>query len=128
MFEKVDILKRRDTRKHKFKGLDIVINIITQHLIHPIKTIGLKSKTHPLINFIADFQSHNDSVTTKDNELSFNSNSTANGLNNNSNSNKSTGNNRLKRRKKTFIGDLSCMKNGFKAAPKIMNADIKYIR
>lgn len=35
---------------------------------------------------------------------------------------------RLKRRRKFMIGDLSCMKAVFVPAPRVANADIKYIR
>lgn len=35
---------------------------------------------------------------------------------------------RLKRRRKFMLGDLSCMKAVFVPAPRVANADIKYIR
>lgn len=88
------------------------------------------NQTHSVVNLFADSQSQSKIDTNSnmnDNELSLKSNSTVNDFNNKI-ANKSAGSNRLKRRKKVFIGDLSCMKNGFKPAPKIMNADIKYIR
>ena len=37
-------------------------------------------------------------------------------------------NKRLKRRRKFMIGDLSCMRAVFVPAPRVANADIKYIR
>jgi hypothetical protein len=38
------------------------------------------------------------------------------------------GSRKLKKRKKFAAGDLSCMKSGFIPAPRVSNADIKYIR
>ena len=37
-------------------------------------------------------------------------------------------NKRLERRRKFMIGDLSCMRAVFVPAPRVANADIKYIR
>jgi hypothetical protein len=43
-------------------------------------------------------------------------------------SDQSRRNGKLKTRKKLTTGDLSCMKSGFIPAPRVSNADIKYIR